>query len=463
MTYCSSFLPQRGFGADTDFKSLVQHNRFLFRVYTPKHHSPIEKDHDLFMIAPKFVEKYNPFPETLSRSPPEPPAYSDVVKYMDWTTRSSSPHISTSFSFAWALWEAMRRYRENVKHDIEIAVIDAASLEERAVTALDLLLLSNPEQEHPDHWRWRRFAEESQCVLVHGYIPESAVFSSIPLITIISHLPSYFLPESRDMNGSRSGYRKFAVDMTNRYHSLSSALRLRDATIGSVQLAISFLRPWFEKEVITEGLRDALDVATELSNRIACWPEEDIEDLIPAIEGLVRSIAEEIIRKHVGCLREEESLRATIFGLEDLLRVYEQHFRNERPVDDQSIMSSPSNTFVHSLSPPPSPTLKIVIPQSPDMDLDMFKTPRSSFPTAPTTPADDDGMAERQLPLLFSDLKLPTVSTGEPEPEPEPERARASNLPFSEPIMISVTGFLFGAFIALCFMSTQRRTLLALS
>lgn len=65
--------------------------------------------------------------------------YEDLQRHLDWTTRSQSPYVTTSFSFFWALWEAVRRYRFGMKHDVEIAVVDARKLRGRAKTALEVL------------------------------------------------------------------------------------------------------------------------------------------------------------------------------------------------------------------------------------------------------------------------------------------------------------------------------------
>lgn len=72
--------------------------------------------------------------------------FESVAKYMDWKTRSSSPYVSTTFSFAYALWDAVKRYKIGMKHDVEIAVIDAQAVRGRAVTALELLRKANTKQ-----------------------------------------------------------------------------------------------------------------------------------------------------------------------------------------------------------------------------------------------------------------------------------------------------------------------------
>lgn len=149
----SPSLPQYGFGQDFAFASLLEQNPFLFRVHTPKERSPFADDSDPYFVASRYDERYNASPETLPTSCPrnmvpvsQRCSYADVANHMNWTTRSSSPFLSTSFSFVWAIWEALRRYKSNVKHDIEIAIIDASAVANQAVTALELLRKGNPKQ-----------------------------------------------------------------------------------------------------------------------------------------------------------------------------------------------------------------------------------------------------------------------------------------------------------------------------
>jgi len=137
-----SSLPQCGFGADIDFDSLIKTNRFLFRVYTPKERSPFSDDTDPFFVAPRFDEQFARSPVELPNikfSEPVVGSYAEVARHMEWTTRSSSTYISTSFSFSWVIWEAVRRYHSGVKKDVEIAIIDATALGGRAATAVQLL------------------------------------------------------------------------------------------------------------------------------------------------------------------------------------------------------------------------------------------------------------------------------------------------------------------------------------
>jgi hypothetical protein len=115
-------LPQYGFGAELKFDTLVEQNPFLYRVYTPKQRSPFFDDSEPFFVGHQFDERFTRSPTSLSaRGLPVAGTYEDVARHMDWRSRHTSPYISTSFSFVWAIWEASRRYQSNVKHDIEIA------------------------------------------------------------------------------------------------------------------------------------------------------------------------------------------------------------------------------------------------------------------------------------------------------------------------------------------------------
>ena len=142
----SLYLPQYGFGQTLDFANLVERNQFLFRVYTPKERSPFFDDTEPFFVAPRFDERYrNTTPgglkewETDGRAAVTNATYEDIARHLNWTTRSLSPYISTSFSPIWSIWEAVRRYHCGVKQDVEIAIIDAHAVSDRAVTAAHLL------------------------------------------------------------------------------------------------------------------------------------------------------------------------------------------------------------------------------------------------------------------------------------------------------------------------------------
>jgi hypothetical protein len=160
---------------DLTFDKLVDTNPFLFRVYTPKRHRTTDAARrDPFFLGAKYdyedlsadnveaqaeANAYEPsftigsdgedFSEASGSVPSRGATgatYADAIRHLDWTQRSSSPFISTSFSFAWAIWDACRRHQQGVKHDVHIAVIDARAVVGRAVTALELLRRGDPSQ-----------------------------------------------------------------------------------------------------------------------------------------------------------------------------------------------------------------------------------------------------------------------------------------------------------------------------
>ncbi|KAJ7629056.1 hypothetical protein FB45DRAFT_48026 [Roridomyces roridus] len=299
-----SILPQYGFtGGEVEFKSLVDKNPFLFRVHTPKASS-----NGSGFMALKFNGRFTsaaptPTPDLLH---PPIPTYADVVGYMDWTTRHSSAYVSASFSLMWSLWEALRRYHSGVKHDVEIAIIDATALN-GAVTVVEVMRAVSPNERHENHWKWYHFAEESQTVLVYGCIPPTAILASIPVLRILDALPSYCLVSPSSLSSSYTSpvhrilpwthitsthphYRRFCNSLSESFLRLSHEERWIESTHGAVQLAFAFLGRWFEwmyhfdlevpHELEGEGGDQDQDIfraaartkLSELAQAIALWP-----------------------------------------------------------------------------------------------------------------------------------------------------------------------------------------------
>lgn len=143
-------LPQYGFGSDVSFNSLLPANPFLYRVYTPRSPLPEDNSAEPYFVGSKFSDEASSkafrSSAAFSACSSTAPTYADAIQHMDWTTRSASPYISTSFSFAWAIWEAIRRYHTNVKHDVEIAIIDARAVADRSITAAELLMKASTKE-----------------------------------------------------------------------------------------------------------------------------------------------------------------------------------------------------------------------------------------------------------------------------------------------------------------------------
>ncbi|KAF9224872.1 hypothetical protein BS17DRAFT_54764 [Gyrodon lividus] len=492
-------LPQYGFSSEHSFDSLVQDNPFLFRIYTPKTSSQIFEKTEPYFVGQKFNEHFTRAAEQLkdSSSPPgesiaSTTTYRDVAQHMNWTQRHMSPFISTTFSFVWAIWEATRRYRVGLKHDIEIAIIDARMLVGRAATALELLRKGTPRERHLDYWKWYRYALESQDVLVHGSIPAPAVLASIPLLSLIDKLPSYFLRQDCDAKSLSSpfdalswdtmdrklSFRQFCQDMSDQFLRLSAELRLRDATGGSVRLAMAFLRPWFHR-VVAEDFSVATDKACTLAFIIAQWPAQwwsrDHLEMWSVIRSLVQAVAEEVREKQKGeACKEVRRSQSVVMGLERIVQDYEEaeaasdldHTKGSDEDKEETIVlpPSPSASVIECLYPAP------IVPASAVSTV----TASVTQDVAPVVPPTESSYNPRPMTIVLSPTiivhqqqqqhqeqcsPVETQQSRPPSPEIEkPRKARSHSL--VETASCIITGVLVGAFITLCIINSQRRTLI---
>ncbi|KAF8888791.1 hypothetical protein BD779DRAFT_1662234 [Infundibulicybe gibba] len=427
----TSSLPQYGFSTELDFSNLIKGNRFLFRVHTPKQRSPFHDDSEPFFVAPKFDERYTTSPGALPRTPDrQDPTYSDAARHMDWTTRSMSPYISTSFSFSWSIWEALRRYHINVKKDVEIAIIDGNAIRDQAFTAVQLLKKGTAKERHSAYWRWYHFSQESQCVLVYGSIPSTAVFASIPLLSIIDRMPSYFLnpgtgPLDRvawNYTEKRPSYRQFCRDMSNRFLRLSYDERIKDATTGSVHLAVGLLRPWFY-QIVTLELEEAILTTSSLALLIAQWPGQwwtrDHLEMGHLIRSIVFALAEELLNKQHGSIPvESQKLQAIITSLELSLQNYKLELSMRSPVTrgPGTDVSSP-----HASEMPFSPMGSAPLYTSMTLPLSPPPSPKSG------KSARAEPIVTSSVPKLQEGLKRhsPSIATSPPLITPSPRASRS--------------------------------------
>ncbi|KAF9648317.1 hypothetical protein BDM02DRAFT_3096758 [Thelephora ganbajun] len=301
-------LPQYGFGAEVAFDALIDTNPFLFRVYTPKHSASASTSASDDSDAPYFLAQRFDNDPLAPISKPSLATYADVAHHMDWVTKSTSPFVSSSFSFAWALWEAVRRYHSNVKHDVEIAVIDARLVVGKAVTAIELLRKSQTKERHVDHWKWYRFALESQSVLIHHSIPHQAVYSSIPLLKLLEKLPSYLTTSetdksipfdglSWDYTQKKQSFELFCKGTAERFLKMPVEKRLRDTTTSAVRLSLSFLRPWLHRVSLGDA-GSAQTALTDLAIVVGRWPGQlwvrDHSEVAELCKAMVDIVLEEM-------------------------------------------------------------------------------------------------------------------------------------------------------------------------
>jgi len=271
---------------------------------------------------------------------------------------------------------------------------------------------------------------------VHGSIPGTAVFASIPIFSIIDKLPSYLLqsgvsdykeiPFSRlawDYTERKPSYRQFCQDMSTKFLRMPTELRLRDTTSGSIRLAVVFLRPWFHK-VVQDDFGLATSKLRELALVIAQWPGQwwvrdhvEIWELIPL---MVQTLGEEVREKQkyeVG--REVKTLQSFVDDLEHLVRQYELQIASKNG-EKRISWSKP----LHPFSLP-----KRISHKRSDTDTTLVELPEAKV------------------------MESAPEAVLKPVPSPRPHS-------MAETVSCVCTGLLFGAFITLCIINSQRRTLI---
>ena len=135
---------------------------------------------------------------------------------------------------------------------------------------------------HTDHWKWYRFAVESQCVLIHHSIPRKAVYSSIPLSKLLEKLPSYLTTSETDKSSPfdrlswdytqrKQSFELFCKDAAERFLKMPTETRLRDTTTSAVRLSLSFLRPWLHR-ISLDDVDSAQTALTNLAIVVGRWP-----------------------------------------------------------------------------------------------------------------------------------------------------------------------------------------------
>ncbi|KAJ6471084.1 hypothetical protein C8R47DRAFT_1054531 [Mycena vitilis] len=485
------YLPQYGFGTETEFKKLVEQNPFLYRVHSPK-----SSTHpDVPFPALRFDGRYTYDAGSPSVDPPAP-TYSDVARHMEWTTRHASPYISSSFSFMWAVWEAARRYHFGVKHDVEIAVIDASSIPARSITVVEILRSVPPAERHEKHWKWFHFAQASQLTLVYGGIPQTAVLTSVPILHIVDKLPSYCLGpiaprtpiERLNYLTQKPSFRTFCEAQSSNFLRAAPDTRFLDSTAGAVRLALAFLGAWFHWMLHFNQPREndsnifcdaAVAKVAELARTIARWPAPI--ETHTTWDGVIREIAL--------LIGEEVKTHRRIGG--DIARPASPAVSEVPSTPDADAqedcagnVSSPMLVGIHHYppTPPPTPppTLAVMkrahrsLPFAPaphsgcvDSDVDMgigtekspetFHVPDVVHASLPASPPPSPASTAIELPAPTAETEaIPDVLVNPPTPAtPDIPLAPPYTPSRSETPSCLLTGFLFGALIMVVL--SQRR------
>ncbi|KAJ7073497.1 hypothetical protein B0H15DRAFT_1027419 [Mycena belliarum] len=481
-------LPQYGFGPETAFKNLARTNAFLFRVYTARAES------ELSFAAPKFDRRFAS--ETCSPRPDPPrPTYADAFRHLDWTTRHTSPYVSASFSLLWAVWEALRRYHFNVKHDVAIAVIDAPALAAHSATVAELLNAAPIPERHENHWKWYSSANEAQSVLVYGAIPAHCILASVPLLRILDALPAYCLRPPSDSEPPqpapvhrvswryptlRPSYRRFcSTQLGASFARAAPEARFRASTAGAARLAASVLEGWTHRMLRRDGHRDAARAAvvakvSALARAIALWPAApETVDMWPrVVREIARLVAEDV---SVHCRRAEEEGQASRYVCSDgssskldldMESEWEWEALDVRAEAPVPIVLDPRNYLP---TPPPTPPPSFVL--CPPVSAESERVGRDSG-LSPLVPA--------LSPQLLEDT-CAEPSNGTPNANPVDESAivPAADSPPSSGLSVHdeyahsssraettscfLTGFLFGVVIVLVLSSQRRPALIYLS
>ena len=284
----------------------------------------------------------------------------------------------------------------------------------------------------------------------------------------------------------KPSFRQFCQDMSDQFLRLSAEHRLRDATGGSVRLAMVFLRPWFHR-IVAKDFSGATDKACTLAFIIAQWPAQwwsrDHLEMWTVIRSLVQAVTEEVREKQkVDANEEVRRLQNVVTDLERVVDDYEEAevISNVDPAKEKDDLKE--EYVVLPLTPPLSPPLSPPPSTSPSVIECLYPVPID--PTPAVSAATQD-VASVDRPLEGSDNLRPTAvilsptiiihqqqqqqeqcspaETRSDSPSSErditkPRRDRPHSL--IETASCIITGVLVGAFITLCIINVQRRTLI---
>lgn len=325
---------------------------------------------------------------------------------------------------------------------------------------------------------------------MHGAIPAPAVLASIPLLSLIDRLPSYFLRKNCDLRSSqpsldglawdtmdrKPSFRQFCQDMSDQFLQLSDKHRLRDTTGGSVRLAMAFLRPWFHK-VVAKDFSQATDMACTLAFMIAQWPAQwwsrDHLEMWSVIRSLVQALAEEVREKQRGVVDEEvRRLRDDVTDDYEVISSVGSVKEKEDVLWNERVVLLPTPPLT---PPPPSapPSVIVIDCNYPvPTDQSIVSTPTQDVAPVPQPAEGSDNSPPTTVTVLSPTIIIhqqlrkeqhPAVEAHPNSPSPDhdiakPKKMRSHSL--IETASCVITGALVGAFITFCIINAQRRILI---
>jgi len=281
----------------------------------------------------------------------------------------------------------------------------------------------------------------------------------------------------------KPSFRQFCQDMSDQFLRLPTEHRIRDATGGSVRLAMAFLRPWFHS-VVVDDFTEATETACDLAFTIAQWPAQwwarDHVEMWDVIRSLVQALGEEIREKQRREASEEvRRLQGVVSDLERVVQDYAEEVEVASSADskddemevgvDVSVIMPPS---------PPASVIECPVPgRTPVTVPPVYLAPQTARSVSQDAQAvvvapnsqSQDGDRSRTPTIIFA----PTIiihqeqqSATEPAPKPESPPAEPQPKPKRRPHSLAetatcvITGLLVGAFITICIVNSQRRTLI---
>ena len=279
-----------------------------------------------------------------------------------------------------------------------------------------------PRRRHANHWKWYRFALESQSVLVHHSIPRKAVFSSIPLLKLLEKLPSYlttcetekttlFERLSWNYAHKKQSFELFCKDAADRFLKMPSEKRLRDTTTSAVRLSLAFLRPWLHR-IHPDDVISAQTALTSLAIVVGRWPGQqwvrDHSEVAELCKAMVDIVLEEIRESQkTQKAADAEKMQGIVDQIRRLSAECEKEISRRR--------------LLEAVTPPP----------------------------ASSVPINEDEVTEG-----------PETATSHPSPPYECNETHHQALISRVTASTWFTGFVFGSFFTLCILSHRRRELL---
>jgi hypothetical protein len=282
-------------------------------------------------------------------------------------------------------------------------------------------------------------------VLVHESIPGTAVLASVPLLSLLEKLPSYFLRSEIPLGVKggalaavawnyterKSSYRQFCQDMSTRFLQLSPEARLQDITAGSLRLAISFLRPWFH-QYVRDDFQTATVTLCALSFSIAQWPgqwwAQEHSEMWSLIQVMVLSLSEEVREKQRGQVSAEVScLQGVITELEGTVKDYEEELSSRKIKKSAHILAPltippPLRPAVMPISPSPftlGPSFNFSLPRTQSIVPTPITPPTSPIRSAaPEFPIGESSSPVEQATIVPSPVLSFVLSDGPLTPLP---------------------------------------------